>query len=121
MNFPEKKKKTMKKIGMTWDVKPEHWEEYRDIHLNAAKEWPELLEAFAQHGVHNFNCFAFGYRIFAYLEIRDEDEVYDVLEKVAQTPIKKKWDVKVMPWLKPKAAEKSDVQFLEIERIFYSP
>jgi L-rhamnose mutarotase len=111
----------MKKIGMTWDVKPEHWEEYRDIHLNAAEEWPELLEAFAQHGVHNFNCFAFGYRIFAYLEIRDEDEVYDVLEKVAQTPIKKKWDVKVMPWLKPKAAEESDVQFLEIERIFYSP
>jgi L-rhamnose mutarotase len=71
--------------------------------------------------VHNFSCFGFGYRIFAYLEIRDEDEVYEVLDKVAQTPVKKKWDVKVMPWLKPKAAEGNDVQFLEIERIFYSP
>ena len=37
----------MNKIGMTWDVKPEHWEEYKEIHLNAADEWPELLEMFA--------------------------------------------------------------------------
>ena len=49
----------MNKIGMTWDVKPEHWEEYKEIHLNAADEWPELLEMFASKGVHNFQCFAF--------------------------------------------------------------
>ena len=29
----------MKTIGMTWDVKPEHWEEYKEIHLNAGKDW----------------------------------------------------------------------------------
>ena len=40
----------MNKIGMTWDVKPEHWEEYKEIHLNAADEWPELLEMFASKG-----------------------------------------------------------------------
>jgi L-rhamnose mutarotase len=110
----------MKKVGMTWKAKPEHWEEYKDIHLKAGEEWPELLQAFAEHGIHNFNCFAFGTRIFAYLEI-EGDDVYEALGKVAQTPVKKKWDAKVMPWLEPKVAEDSDLQFLEIEQIFYSP
>lgn len=110
----------MKKVGMTWEVKPEHWDEYRAIHLNAERDWPELLEAFAEHGVHNFQCFAFDNRIFAYLETEDDD-VYEVLNRVAQTPIKQKWDAKVVPWLQPEAAEGCGVMFLEIERVFYSP
>ena len=32
----------MKRIGMTWRVAPEHWEEYKQIHLNP---WPELITA----------------------------------------------------------------------------
>ena len=110
----------MNKIGMTWDVKPEHWEEYKEIHLNAADEWPELLEMFASKGVHNFQCFVFKYRIFAYMEI-ESDDVYKVLQECADTEIKKKWDKKVMPWLKPEASDDTDQTFLEIERIFYSP
>ena len=85
-----------------------------------ARDWPELLEAFAEHGVHNFHCFAFGYRIFAYLETEDDD-VYEVLGRVAQTPVKQKWDAKVVPWLQPEAAEGSGVMFLDLESVFYSP
>ncbi len=61
-----------------------------------------------------------GHRIFAYLETEDDD-VYEALTRAAQTPIKKEWDAKVLPWLKPEASEGCGVQFLEIERIFYSP
>jgi L-rhamnose mutarotase len=107
----------MKKVGMTWLARPECWEQYRDIHLNP---WPELLEEFSKHGIHNFNCFAFGTRIFAFLEIEGED-VYEALGKVAQTPTKQKWDALVLPWLYPEAEEGSGVQFLELEHIFYSP
>ena len=110
----------MKTIGMTWDVKPEHWEEYKEIHLNAGKDWPELLKMFSDNGVHNFQCFAFNYRIFAYLEI-DDDDVYKVLQACADTTIKKKWDAKVLPWLKDVASEDTNLQFLELEKIFYSP
>ena len=46
---------------MTWDVKPEHWGEYKDIHLNAGRDWPELLKMFSDNGVHNFQCFAFNF------------------------------------------------------------
>jgi L-rhamnose mutarotase len=107
----------MKKVGMTWRVDPAHWDEYKEIHLNP---WPELLQVFAEHGVHNFNCFAFGTRIFAYLEI-EGDDVYEVLGKVAQTPVKKKWDEEVTVQVLPEAEDGGGIQFLELERIFYSP
>ena len=41
----------MKKVGMTWQVDPKYWEEYKDIHLNP---WPELIEAIQAVGIHNF-------------------------------------------------------------------
>ena len=107
----------MKRVGMTWRVDPEKWEGYREIHLNP---WPELLEEFSKHGVHNFNCFAFGTRIFAYLEIEGED-VNEVLGKVAQTATKQKWDAEVTVDVLPEAEDGSGVQFQELEHIFYSP
>ncbi len=56
----------MKRVGMTWRVHPEHLEPYTDIHLNP---WPELLEAIQAVGIHNYNIFALGNRMFAYLEV----------------------------------------------------
>jgi L-rhamnose mutarotase len=107
----------MKRIGMTWQVDPACWEQYRAIHLNP---WPELLTTFAEHGVHNFSCFAFGTRVFAYLEIEGED-VYEVLGQVARTEVKKRWDAEVTVQVLPEAAPGAGRQFLELERIFYSP
>jgi L-rhamnose mutarotase len=107
----------MKRVGMTWRVDRQFWEGYREIHMHP---WPELLQAFAEHGVHNFNCYALGTRVFAYLEI-EGDDVLQVLGEVAQTEIKKKWDAEVTVQVLPTAADDCDQQFLEIERIFYAP
>lgn len=51
-------------------VDPNHWEEYKVIHLDP---WPELIEAIQRVGIHNYNNFAFGTRVFAYMEIVGED------------------------------------------------
>ena len=107
----------MKKVGMTWRVDPDKWDGYKAIHLNP---WPELLQTFSEYGVHNFNCFAFGTQVFAYLEI-EGDDVYEALGKVAQTEVKKKWDAEVTVDVLPEAENGSGVQFMELERIFYSP
>jgi L-rhamnose mutarotase len=107
----------MKRVGMTWQVNPAKWEEYKDIHLNP---WPELLEAIQAVGIHNYSIYAFGNRVFAYMEI-DGDDAYEALNKLAETDIKKKWDDKVMPWLLPEAEEGSGIQFMELESIFYCP
>lgn len=107
----------MKRVGMTWRVDPEHWDEYKEIHLNP---WPELIDAIQQVGIHNYSIFAFGTRVFAYMEI-EGDNPYAALDVLAQTDIKKKWDEEVTVWVEPLAAEGSDIQFMELEPIFYCP
>jgi L-rhamnose mutarotase len=112
----------MKRIGMTWQVDPAHWEEYKAIHLNP---WPGLIKEIQAVGIHNYSIYAFpqahpggGVRVFAYMEIGGED-VNEALQTLAQTGIKKKWDAKVTAWVLPEAAEGCGIQFLELEPIFY--
>lgn len=112
----------MKRIGMTWQVKPEHWAAYKDIHLNP---WPELLDAIRAAGIHNYSIFAFpdapaggGTRVFAYMEI-DGDDVLEAFNALAQTEIKKQWDAEVTAWVLPEAVEGSGVQFMPLEPIFF--
>lgn len=107
----------MKRVGMTWRVNQNHWEEYRAIHLDP---WPELIDAIQSVGIHNYSIFAFGTRVFAYMEIEGDDPNV-ALDLLAQTDIKKKWDEEVTVWVMPQAAEDSDIQFMELESIFYSP
>lgn len=107
----------MKRIGMTWRVNPASWEEYKQIHLNP---WPELLEAIQAVGIHNYSIYAFGTRVFAYMEI-DGDDVYEAFNTLAQTDIKKKWDAEVTAWVAPEAEDGAGIQFMELEPIFYCP
>jgi len=107
----------MKRVGMTWQVKPEHWEAYKQIHQHP---WPDLIAAIQEHGIHNYSIFAFGTRVFAYLEV-DDDDVDTAMDAVAQTDIKKTWDAEVTIWVAPEAVEGSGIQFMELERIFFCP
>jgi L-rhamnose mutarotase len=107
----------MKRVGMTWQVDPEHWEEYKDIHLNP---WPELIAEIQKVGIHNYSIFAFGTRVFAYMEIEGDDPLA-ALDQLAQTDIKKKWDEEVTVWVLPEAEAGSDIQFLELDSIFFCP
>jgi L-rhamnose mutarotase len=104
----------MKRIGMTWQVDPEKWEPYREIHLNP---WPELIDALQAAGIHNYNIFSFGTRIFAYLEVEDDDS----LSNVQKAAVMDKWNKKVLPWVLPEAEEGSGIQFMELEQIFFCP
>jgi len=113
----------MKRVGMTWKIDPEYWDEYKDIHLNP---WPELLTAIQEVGIHNYSIYALpegpkgGRRVFAYMEV-DSDDVYAALNTLAETDIKKKWDAEVTAWVRPEAVEGGGIQFMELERIFYCP
>lgn len=107
----------MKRVGMTWQVNPAHWEEYKAIHL---QPWPELLEAIQAVGIHNYSIFAFGTRVFAYMEI-DDDDPYAPLAKLSQTDVKKQWDAAVTQWVLPEAAEGSGIQFMDLPSIFFCP
>ena len=105
----------MKRVDLSWGVGPSHWEEYNDIHLNT---WPELIEAIHDVGIHNYDIFAFGTGISAYMDVGCED-AYAALGELAKTDIKKKWDNKVAAWIMPEAEDGIALQFMELESIFY--
>ena len=79
---------------------------------------PELIEAIQAVGIHNYSIYAFGTRVFAYMEI-EGDDVYAALTTLAQIDIKKKWDAEVTAWVAPEAEDGAGIQFLELEPIFY--
>jgi L-rhamnose mutarotase len=49
------------------------------------------------------------------------DDVYAALTTLAQTDIKKKWDAEVTAWVAPEAEDGTEIQFMELEPIFYCP
>lgn len=106
----------MNRIGMTWRIDPAQWEAYKAIHLNP---WPELLEAIQAEGIHNYSIFAFGTRVFAYMEV--EGDVAAALARLNQTEIKHRWDAEVTVAVLPEASDGSGVQFQPLESIFYCP
>jgi L-rhamnose mutarotase len=107
----------MKRVGMTWQVDPARWEEYKAIHLTP---WPELIRAIQEVGIHNYSIFAFGTRVFAYMEVDGED-AYAALAALTATDVKQRWDAEVTVMVLPEAVEGGGVQFLELEPIFYCP
>jgi len=64
--------------------RPKALEEYKQIHLNP---WPELITAIQEIGIHNYNIFAFGTRLFAYMEF-DGDDLNAALAVLTQTDVK---------------------------------
>ncbi len=107
----------MQRLGMTWRVDPAHWEEYKAVHL---QPWPDLVAALQGAGIHNYSIFAFGTRVFAYLEI-EGDDAGAALAAVERTDIKKKWNDAVTVWVLPEAADGAGVQFMSLDPIFYCP
>jgi L-rhamnose mutarotase len=105
----------MQRVGMTWQVDPAHWDAYKAIHLNP---WPELIEAIQAHGIHNYSIFAFGTRVFAYMEV-DDGNVQDALARLSATEIKQRWDAEVTTFVMPEAVEGSSIQFMQLEPIFF--
>lgn len=102
---------------MTWQVDPANWEAYKAIHMNP---WPELMTAIQEVGIHNYSIFAFGTRVFAYMEV-DGDDPYVALNRLSQMDIKKQWDEEVTVWVLPEAQEGAGIQFMEIPSIFFCP
>jgi L-rhamnose mutarotase len=107
----------MKQVGMTWRVAAEHWEEYRQIHLNP---WPELIAAIQEVGIRNYSIWSFGTRLFSYFEFHGDD-LDAALAALACTDVKKRWDADVTVWVEPEAADGAAVQFMTLERVFYCP
>ncbi|MCL2111216.1 MAG: L-rhamnose mutarotase [Clostridiales bacterium] len=85
----------MKKYLIVAEVKPEHLEEYIDIHINV---WPEMLEAVHDAGYTNEAIWIFKNYSIIYLECPDDKDHDDLNAALRATDVCKKWDLTVGPW-----------------------
>lgn len=91
-------REAMARVGEKWShgkmirkafvmsVYPDRHEEYERRHNPI---WPELRDALASHGVHNYSIFldSEDNRLFAYAEVEDEDQ----WKRIAETAVCKRW------------------------------
>jgi len=85
----------MKKYLVVAEVKPEHLEEYIDIHINV---WPEMLEAIRDAGYVNELIWIYKNQTIIYLECPDDKENDDLNAILRSTDACKRWDIKLGPW-----------------------
>jgi L-rhamnose mutarotase len=85
----------MKKYLLVVEVKPEHLQEYIDIHIDV---WPEMLDEIHKAGYTNELIWIYKNQSIIYLECPDDksnDELNDVLR---ESDVVKRWDLTVGPW-----------------------
>ena len=85
----------MKKYLCVVEVKPEHLQEYIDIHINV---WPEMLEAIHEAGYTNEAIWIYKNQSIIYLECPHDKENDDLNALLRSTDVCKKWDETVGPW-----------------------
>ena len=85
----------MKKYLMVVEVKPEHLQEYIDIHLEA---WPEMLEAIRDAGYTNEAIWIYKNQSIIYIECPDDKDNDELNAILRSTDVCKKWDITVGPW-----------------------
>lgn len=85
----------MKKYLIVAEVKPEHLQEYIDIHINV---WPEMLEAIKEAGYTNELIWIYKNQTIIYLECPDNKSNDELNEILRSKDICKQWDITVGPW-----------------------
>ena len=85
----------MKKYLVVIEVKPEHAEEYVDIHIHP---WREMLEAIREAGYTREAIFFYKNQSIIYLECPDGTTHEECDARLRATDVCKKWDVKLCPW-----------------------
>ena len=77
------------------EVFPDQIEEYQKRHNPI---WRELIDVFAEHGVHNYSIFLdeTTHMLFGYLEIEDEER----FSAIADTDVCRRWWAYMKPLMK---------------------
>jgi len=85
----------MKKYMIVGEIKPEHLQEYIDIHMDP---WPEMLEAVHNAGYTNEAIWIYKNQAIIYIECPDDKSHEERNAELRATDICKKWDAMSGPW-----------------------
>jgi len=101
-----------KRYCMVLEIKEEHLDEYKNIHLKA---WPELLEAEKEVGINNELIWVYKNFAIVYIECEDIEATF---EKIEQNHVEIEWSKKVSPWFKNMEMLEDPEKIPVLEKIF---
>ena len=105
----------MKRYGMVIKVKPEKFEEYRQLH---AAVWPEVLDMIKECNISNYSIYHKDGFLFSYFEYGGTDFEADMAKMAADLMTQKWWDV-CKPCQEPLATRAEDERWAEMEEVFH--
>jgi len=101
-----------KRYCMVIELKKEHVNEYKDIHLNA---WLELLKAEKEAGIKEELIWIYKNLSILYFECEDIDKVFKIC---AKNNIEQKWNILVSPWFKKSPVLDGSGKTETLEKVF---
>ena len=102
----------LKRYCLVIELKEEHVEEYREIHINP---WAEILEAIKSADVEELLIWSYRNFSIVYYECDDLNRVYRELGKLDAV---KRWNGTVGPWFKSAPALDGSGNVDTLEKIF---
>lgn len=111
---------SVKRIGQVIKLKPEKYEEYKELHANA---WPEVLERIRASNIRNYTIYHYGGYLFSHFEYVGDDFEGD-MAKIAADPKTHEWWALTDPCqesLNPDATSSEDGGWwVEMEEVFHT-
>lgn len=105
----------MKRYGQIIEVKPEHFERYREYH---AAVWPEVLQMITACNIRNYSIFHKDGLLFAYFEYVGEDFAADMAKMSADPKTQEWWSV-MEPMQNPLKIRNEGEWWANMDEVFY--
>ncbi len=104
----------MQRICFQLQVRPDRIEEYRRRH---ERVWPEMLEALASTGWHNYSLFLRpDGLLIGYVETPSIEEAQRLM---AETEVNARWQAEMAEFFEDLADARPDTGFLRLDEIFH--
>lgn len=101
-----------KRYCLVIELKENHVDEYKNIHINA---WPELLKAEKAAGMKEELIWIYKNLSILYIECEDIDRVFKIC---ADNDVEKKWNITVCPWFDKTPVLDGTEKVKTLEKIF---
>jgi len=105
----------MKRYGMVIKVRPEKFQEYKNLH---AAVWPEVLDTIRKCSIRNYSIYHKDGYLFSYFEYIGEDFEADMAKMAADPTTQKWWDV-CKPCQQPLETSTEGQWWADMEEIFH--
>jgi len=105
----------MKRYGMLIKVRPEKFDEYKELHANP---WPGVLKTIHDCNIRNYSIYLKDGFLFGYYEYIGDDYAAD-MARMAADPVTQEWWKHTDPCQEPLSTRKEGEWWAIMEEVFH--